>query len=397
MPHPANDRTGTGVRSLCRHYPVRIPEFHRGHEMARCSPRNPRRAFIPAFVMLATHWLLLPSALAGNSKNDPSTDPSSCVGAADRSWSQAERWAWRAFCAGDVADFNRAARKKLDPTKPGGWSRARMLDSRFFEQIFTDPTYRDRLPRSGVRIIGAWFRRPLNLTRVSTDRPLAILGSRFESDIRLDYSTTSDLIDLRGSSVGGMITGDLLHASGGPALDGCNLEKGMRLSHATLYRLSLDHCQSSAAIDLDAMELTELAMHTATVHGGFDARFSKIANQLTLLGSTIEGPVNLDGVQASIVLISRAEHPTRVQTLKVNVASIKTQLELGALIATGDVSIARTTIGGDLLMPGVNLNAIDIGYSQIGGSIAMVKSSFSGEFLVEGSEVDGRRSSDDRC
>ena len=78
-------------------------------------------------------------------------------------WTEPEKWAWTQICEGRIADFNNRSGTTLDPKKPDGWSEDRALGSAFLETVLLYNPYRGALTHKGVRIVGGWFREPINL------------------------------------------------------------------------------------------------------------------------------------------------------------------------------------------------------------------------------------------
>ena len=72
---------------------------------------------------------------------------------------------WNQVYIGAIADFNKAEGYggELDPKKPEGWPKSRVLQPEFLETILLREPYRSALRRQGVCIVGAWFTEPLNL------------------------------------------------------------------------------------------------------------------------------------------------------------------------------------------------------------------------------------------
>ena len=85
------------------------------------------------------------------------------------SWNDAEEWAWGEICAGRIADFNdhHGLAEPLDPNKPDKWdakAKNRRLSPAFLEAVLLHDPWRGAIPRQGVRIAGALFSDPLDLS-----------------------------------------------------------------------------------------------------------------------------------------------------------------------------------------------------------------------------------------
>ncbi len=138
------------------------------------------------------------------------TGPSGEVSAPDH-WSEAETWAWAEIRAGRPADFN-ARFGDLDPKDPEGWDDTRKLGQEFLETILLHAPYRGAIPRRGVRIVGAWFREPIDLANAHVTHELWLDYSRFEASVQLTDMKALGVLSLEGSRFGGKLDMDRLHA-----------------------------------------------------------------------------------------------------------------------------------------------------------------------------------------
>jgi hypothetical protein len=132
-----------------------------------------------------------------------------------KSWTSQEKWVWKQVCEGKVADFNEAEGYggNLDPRKPEGWPENRILQPSFLETILLYEPYRSALTNKGVRIIGAWFKEPLDLSNATLAHEVWLVDSRFESDVDLSWLKSSHLIWLEGSKFNGELDMDALQVN----------------------------------------------------------------------------------------------------------------------------------------------------------------------------------------
>ena len=131
-------------------------------------------------------------------------------------WSEPERWAWEEIRAGRIADFNEREGKldPLDPRKPDGWGDKRKLSPDFLKEILFREPYRSVIPIEGVRIIGAWFPRSVDLAHGRLDRQLWLDKCRFEGAASLINLDVDDLLSLAGSAfVAELPDADLINLS----------------------------------------------------------------------------------------------------------------------------------------------------------------------------------------
>ena len=100
-------------------------------------------------------------------------------------WTEPERWAWEQICEGRQANFNTRYAKRLDPKMAKGWDDKRKLSPAFLETVLLHEPYRSAVTRIGVRIIGAWFRDPIDLKYARVVAVLWIVRSRLERPVNL--------------------------------------------------------------------------------------------------------------------------------------------------------------------------------------------------------------------
>ncbi len=171
--------------------------------------------------------------------------------AGPETWTLQEKWIWKQTLAGEAADFNQlyCEKEPLDPSagdevwqNPAKSDKPRQVSERFLLDVLTKKRFAEAVPSRGLRIVGALFTAPIDLSGVEFDRQIWLDRSRFIgpvslSDARLgsllsfERSAFQDAVDLRGAKVGGE-----LNASGSTfeaALDMDNLTVEQSLYLAT--------------------------------------------------------------------------------------------------------------------------------------------------------------------
>ena len=83
----------------------------------------------------------------------------------------------------------------LDPRDPDGWSEVRRIRPAFLKALLFNEKLQREIPRTGLRILGAWFLEPLTLADAEVGQNLALECSRFEGGA-----------DLRGLSARGTLS-----------------------------------------------------------------------------------------------------------------------------------------------------------------------------------------------
>ena len=141
-------------------------------------------------ILVVAVFLLTPSTvLAGIKYLPPSV------------WTPQEKWVWEQVSQGEIADFNKAEGYggKLSPRKSEGWKENRILRPKFLETILLQEPYQNALTHRGVRIVGAWFKEPVDLSNATIPSQLWLNGSRFEQDVDLICLKSPSFLSLEGS------------------------------------------------------------------------------------------------------------------------------------------------------------------------------------------------------
>ena len=141
-------------------------------------------------ILVVAIFLLAPSpVLAGIKYLPPSV------------WTPQEKWVWEQVFQGEIADFNKAEGYggKLSPRKSEGWKENRILRPKFLETILLQEPYQNALTHRGVRIAGAWFKEPVDLSNATIPSQLWLNGSRFEQDVDLICLKSPSFLSLEGS------------------------------------------------------------------------------------------------------------------------------------------------------------------------------------------------------
>jgi hypothetical protein len=117
------------------------------------------------------------------------------------SWSLQEKWVWKKICLNEVADFNKenSYGGTLYPKESQEWPENRILTSEFLETIILHEPYSGAIPHQGIRIIGAWLNKPLDLSNSNLEHQLILTNSRFDSYVNLSSLKTPYSISLAGS------------------------------------------------------------------------------------------------------------------------------------------------------------------------------------------------------
>ena len=120
-------------------------------------------------------------------KGKPALPGNACQTEPLSDWMPQEKWVWKQVCEGKIADLSKfeGFNTKIAPGKFGYLSEIRILTPEFLETILLHEPYRGALTRYGVRIVGAWFTDPIDLSDATLAHPLWLESSRFDEDVDL--------------------------------------------------------------------------------------------------------------------------------------------------------------------------------------------------------------------
>ena len=337
-------------------------------------------------------------------------------------WTEPEEWVWEQVCVGAVADFNARDREqnpglpsdwRLDPTKPEGWTVGRTLSSGFLETILLHEPYRGSLKRQGVRITGAYFTVPVDLTGAQVSHDLTLAFSRFEQPVDLSEAETSERVifdgslfaqsvDLRRARVGGLLAmigstfngplhmNDLdvalsIFMRGGAQFKDVDLggaRVGTQLSMTGsifMDRLDMHSLWVKASLYMNSAQFNEVNLENARVDGPMEMFHSTFARPLIMNNLQVKANLYMDGAQFNEVALRGA----RVGGLLNMAGSTFTgPLNLGSLQVASSLSVAdaklegylylvSAKIGEDLDLTGSELGSLDLTGTRIEGELRL--------------------------
>jgi hypothetical protein len=246
-------------------------------------------------------------------RGKPPLPGKSCAAAALDDWTPQEYWVWANVCEGYIADFNKAKEYggMLDPTKPDNWPETRILRQAFLETILLYEPWRGMVPRQGVRIFGAWFKEPLDLSDAEIKHGLGLYCSRFEERVILLWLRAARSLSLEGSVFKGSLN-----------MSGIRVEDALFLRHAHFTDVNL--------------------------------RAAHIGAQLSLIGAIVTGKLTMESLEVKGPLLMR-----------------KAKIAEGD--ATKSADLAFVDIGSTLDLSGATLPSLDLAGSHIGGALRLAQ------------------------
>jgi hypothetical protein len=297
-------------------------------------------------------WLSLTGATAPlfaaeeQAKGKLSLPGQACQTVPLEAWTDQEKWVWKQVCEGKIADFSTAKDYggKLDPAKRNGWQENRVLRPAFFVTILLHEPFRSALPHYGVRIKGAWFIDPLDLSDASLAHPLSLRASRFDEIVALDRLHTPFFISLDGSTFAGKLNMNGLQATGG---------------------LFMREKARFAEVDLTG---------------------AKVGGYLVMIGSTFAKKLNMNGLQVGGGLFMNEK--ARFAEVDLTVAKVGGQLVMDGSTFAGKLNMNGLQVTGDLFMnEKARFAEVDLTGAKVGGQLGMDGPTFTGELKMESLQV----------
>ncbi len=261
-------------------------------------------------------------------------------------WSAAETWAWAEIRAGQIADFH-ARYGPLDPKTPKGWGDTRKLGRAFLETILLKDPYRSAIPRQGLRIRGAWFPEPIDLTNARVAHELWLDHSRFEAIVQVADMKALGVLSLDGSRFGAKLDMQRLQADSSLFMrGGAEFAEVILRSAKVGGRLEMTGSKFGGMVTMDGLRVDgDLFMSGGAVFGEVNLMGANVVGQLAMVGSSFGGTVDMEAIEVGSHLL--IQNGTFAEPVRLIFATIKSGLNLsGAKLAGLDLTGAR--IAGEL-------------------------------------------------
>ena len=292
-------------------------------------------------------------------------------------WSKPERWAWEQIRAGQIPNFNKD-KDELDPRKPDGWNDERKLSPEFLKDILLREAYRSAIPITGVRIIGAWFREPVDLAHVRLDRQLWLRQCRFEREVNLR--------DLR-------VDGWLSFGDSAFVVDPEKDLASLDLSFARINGwLAIDGALVAGNLDMESLEVKQHL--TIRSSARFQANFkdvnlsrAKVDGQLDLTGAHVAGTLHMGSLEVKQNL--RISSGSKFQDVYLAGAKVDGELTMVGATFEGGLDMKFLTVGRYLVLHFANcIGEVSLAFAKV-GFINLGGSSFSAPVDATGLTVEG--------
>ena len=263
-----------------------------------------------------------------------------------RSWAAQESWVWSKICAGDLADLQDFAGGSANAADWESWPPKRELSFDFLRTILLVEPYRSAVPPAGVRISGARFRDPVDLSHAFVARDLWLDKSRFDKDVVLE-----------GSHVPGMLSFDASQFASG--LD--------------LYELSVDgDLYVKAAIVSQTLDLT-----AARVRGNAELSDVKVTKTLKMYQFRGERDLTMDGLEA-------------LKDIDLSAASTGGYLSMRGMTVSGNLTMEAVQVDGSVFAKGLRAGSWNSAGTASGGNIDFHAAQVKGNVEFTGAHVEGQ-------
>ena len=285
------------------------------------------------------------------------------------SWSPQEKWVWEQTCLGKIADFNDGSNfgGPLDVETATAWPGTRIITVEFLETVLFDQELQGKLTRNGVRISGAGFDSPLDLSNAVLKHPLELLNCHFRSAVTLTRLRSSHHISLAGSRLLATLSADSMDIAGDVSLG----------SQAHFLDVNLSNSDIRGQVDAS----------DARIDGGLDLGSIRVRNGVYLSGGNFAEIDLVGSVIGGDVDLNRASSPDKVN---MNGMKVSGNVFMGGKAGFGAIELTGADISGNLEMEEVAVNALaDLNSLKVGDNILMSKSTID-ELELTGAVIDGQ-------
>jgi uncharacterized protein YjbI with pentapeptide repeats len=306
-------------------------------------------------ILVVAVVLLAPSTVLAGVKYLPSSD-----------WTPQEEWVWKQVSRGKIADFNKTEGYggKLSPIEPEGWKENRILRPKFLETILLQEPYRNDLTHRGVRIAGAWFKEPVDLSNATIPSQLWLNGSRFEQDVDLSFLKLPFLLSLEGSV----------------------FVRSLNLARAKIEIINMSGSTFNGTLNMESLEVGSHLFMSKARFADVDLVGAKIEGQLDMSSSTFNGTLIMNGLEVGSGLFMR----DKAQFAEVDLKSAKTegQLDMSSSTFNGTLNMDSLEVGSSLFMRDkAQFADVVLRGTKIEGQLSMIGSTFNGTLDMDGLEV----------
>lgn len=335
----------------------------------------------------------------------------------DKSWSNAECWAWERICAGKPADFDyreSRADKLLAANDVNRWTPERILRVQFLNEILFSDGLNSKVSRKGIRISGAWFQEKIDLENGHIRHDLWLDHCRFDDSLNLSAIEIEATLSLEGSfltkpnaeldlshtRIGHQLNLSWLRTKGNIYISNAYIENSVLMEGVYCKEnVSLHYSKIGGRLDLEASSIEgELRMgmlevgssaflEKVSIFGGIDLMHSSIGKNLYLSSGDIRRSLNMNCIKVGSIIFMDEEGKYDLVDL--------TGARIGSEVTFATSRIAESLLMNGMEAPEVKLNEgakfRDIHFSdaRIEGDVSMSGASVTETFDMVSTVIGG--------
>jgi uncharacterized protein YjbI with pentapeptide repeats len=272
-----------------------------------------------------------------------------------------EGWAWSQIKQGLPADFGEFCDVELDPTKqddPRWLKTCRTISADFIVNLLTRSSLHDTIKYKGAALVNARIVGVVDLRFATIDRPLAIVSSRFEGAMKLDYARADSVVtfkkslfldalsgvgfgsetdvDFTQTTILGKILLDKARIKGDLIMSGANFKDDLKASEIEIHGSLLMLAEGTSKANFKNVYLN----------------FATVTGPVNMTGASLSGDLNAEGlrVEASLFMSSDDRYKATFRNVRLVNAETRTNVELVGASVTGQLNASGLKVGGSLLM-----------------------------------------------
>ena len=290
-----------------------------------------------------------------------------------------EGWAWARIKEGKEADFNlrcgTSPALEARAQDEARWADAcRLLPATFLIDLMTKAAWSDRVPRSGVMIVGARIEGSIDLRHTSLDRALIVRHSRIEGAVSLDTARTENAIEFSDSRLADVFSATSLRSGSSIDLSGTDYKRRVDLRFARFDgHVDFDMATLADALDAQSLQVgNDLLMRQKARFQKVTLSGARIAGNVDLDSATVAGDLAADSLHVGGHLLLRPDGPQKASLGKVDLsnARIAGNIEMVGAALAGEIDADGVQVGGHLLLQALTgCERISLAFARIGGDL----------------------------
>jgi hypothetical protein len=259
-------------------------------------------------------------------------------------WTEQEEYVWTCVARGEIANLLREYPGSYDPQDARNWPEERVLRPGFLYAILFSKPFRGSVGRSGVVIVGALFRRQLDLSDGRISFPLSLQRCRLDRRVSYQRLHSSGYLSVAGSTFIGTLDMTMLQVDG-----------SLYMSDGVFAKVDLHSARIGDALDMIGSKFTdELIMYSAQIGSSLfmrscrfqrvDLLYARVGDMLTMSGSAFAGQVDMGNLQVEVSLIMR-DRARFEGDVFLTAANVKGTLDIHDATFCGVLDMQLATVG----------------------------------------------------